>query len=126
MYLDAEHHKTSKKLLDNTWISGAAKWNAVVALEYAANDKLAAFGRILYNGSSEIWNNEVTNQLRVPSYTTFDLGIKYQTMLSHTPVTLGLTCYNVFDRNYWIAKSGVDTVILSNPRTFVLSAKFAL
>lgn len=126
MYLDAEHHKTDKKLLDNTRISGAAKWNAVVALEYAANDKLAAFGRILYNGSSEIWNKEVTNQLRVPSYTTFDLGIKYQTMLSHTPVTLGLTCYNVFDRNYWIAKSGVDTVILSNPRTFVLSAKFAL
>lgn len=126
MYLDAHHNRTQNPILEGTRISGASKWNGVLALEYEANDHFSAFGRILYNGNSYIWNSEVTNQMKVPSYMTLDLGFKYKTRVSHTPVIFGLICYNVLGKDYWIAKSGVDTVILSNPRTFVLSAQLSL
>lgn len=126
MYLDAKHHQTTKQILEGARISGASRWNGVLAVEYEANDAFAAFGRILYNGSSYIWNSEVTNQLKVPSYATLDLGVKYKTKFGNTPVMLGMTCYNVLGKDYWIAKSGVDTVILGNPRTLVLSAQFSL
>ncbi len=126
MYLDAKHNNAAKEILNGRRISGASKWNAVLALEYEANEKISAFGRMIYNGSSEIWDSDITNSLKVPSYTTFDLGVKYKTFISHTPVTLGITCYNLLGKDYWIAKSGVDTVIVSNPRTFIASAQFRL
>lgn len=124
MYLDAKHHKTTKIILENQRISGASRWNGVLALEYEADDRYSFFGRILYNGSAMIWNSETTNQLDVPPYTTLDLGVKYKTTWNKIPVQFNLTCYNVLGKDYWIPKSGVDTVILGNPRTLALSAQF--
>lgn len=124
MYLDAKHHKTTKTILENQRISGASRWNGVLALEYEADDRYSFFGRILYNGSAMIWNSETTNQLDVPPYTTLDLGVKYKTTWNKIPVQFNLTCYNVLGKDYWIPKSGVDTVILGNPRTLALSAQF--
>lgn len=126
MYMDAKHNKAAKLILDGERISGASRVNGVLALEYEANDQLSIFGRMIYNGASIIWNAEQTNKLIVPSYATIDLGIKYKTSIFEVPVTINATCYNLFNKNYWIAKSGVDTVIVSNPRTFVLSAQFRM
>jgi len=126
MYMDAKHNTAAKRILDGERISGASRWNGVLALEYLPNDNFSVFGRILYNGSAQIWNSEITNKLRVPSYTTLDLGVKYKTSIDGLPVTFRATCYNVLGRDYWIPKSGVDTVIVSNPRTFVLSARVRL
>ncbi len=83
MYLDAKHNKsaTKKSYLNGTRVSGASEWNGVLTLEYAANDQLAAFGRLVYNGSAYIWNGN-SNQLKVPSYTTVDMGLRYKTKLS--------------------------------------------
>lgn len=124
MYLDAKHHKTTKTILENQRISGASRWNGVLTLEYEADDRYSFFGRVLHNGSAIIWNSETTNQLDVPPYTTLDLGVKYKTTWNKIPVQFNLTCYNVLGKDYWIPKSGVDTVILGNPRTLALSAQF--
>ena len=124
MYLDAKHHKTTKPILENQRISGASRWNGILALEYEADNRYTLFGRILYNGAAIIWDADITNQLDVSPYTTLDVGVKYKTTWNKIPVQFNLTCYNVLGKDYWIPKSGVDTVILGNPRTLTLSAQF--
>ncbi len=122
MYLDAVQEKTKLGVNDGKKVAGTSEWSGVVGLEYKANDRFSVLGRAMYVGTASL-NNE---KFKVPAHLTFDLGIKYKTQISHTPVTLSAMCYNVTDKNYWIAKSGVDTIMLSNPRTFVLSAAFEL
>lgn len=108
------------KNLNGTRVNGVSKWNGVAALEYNADEKFSILGRALYNGSSKIKNEK----LDVPSYLTFDIGMKYKTKLSNTPVTLTAMCYNLTGEDYWIASG--NTTILSNPRTFMLTAEFDL
>lgn len=56
---------------------------------------------------------------------TFDFFVKYKTEWSGTPVTLSAACYNVFDRDYWLLQPGQgNKLMLSMPRSFVLSASF--
>lgn len=128
MYLDAKRNKTADSNKDGMGdydgyrVNGASKWNGVLALEYNPDDKTSILGRALYNGSSKI-NNE---KLDVPSYVTFDLGVAYKTKINNTPVTINAMCYNVTGEDYWMAQSGSNTLVLSNPRTFMLSAEFEL
>ena len=128
MYLDAKRNKTTDGNQDGVGdydgyrVNGASKWNGVLALEYEASDDFSVLGRALYNGTSTI-NNE---QLNVPSYVTFDLGVNYKTKINNTPVTLSAMCYNVTGEDYWIAQSGTNYLALSNPRTLMLSAQFEL
>lgn len=120
MYLDAKINNATNKNLNGTRVNGVSKWNGVAALEYNADEKFSILGRALYNGSSKIKNEK----LDVPSYLTFDIGMKYKTKLSNTPVTLTAMCYNLTGEDYWIASG--NTTILSNPRTFMLTAEFDL
>lgn len=119
MILDATREKTKNGQYDGYDVSGRAKWNGVAGAEYQANEKLSVTGRVRYTGSSTI-NNET---IKVPGYTTFDLGMRYKTKIEHTPVTLGLMCYNLTDKAYWMAARG-DQVYVSMPRTITLSAQF--
>lgn len=122
MYLDAVHNKTTGGKYDGYRISGASKWNGVLGLEYNADDDFSVISRAVYNGSSEINNGA----LKVPSYLTFDLGLKYKTKVNNVPVTFNAMCYNLFDKDYWQAQSGTNYLSLANPRTFMLSAQFDL
>lgn len=58
----------------------------------------------------------------LPSYMTYDLGVNYKTAFNKTPVTLTAMCYNLTDKNYWTAYG--NNLILSSPRTLMLSATF--
>lgn len=120
MYLDAKQTKTKNGLYDGIKVAGSSEWSGVIGLEYMPDDKLSVLGRGMYVGSASL-NNE---KYKVPSHLTFDLGMKYKTKISETPVTVSAMCYNVTGKDYWIAKTGVDTIMLSNPRTFMLSAQF--
>ena len=53
---------------------------------------------------------------------TYDLGVNYKTKINATPVTFSAMCYNLTDKNYRDAHTG-NGLILSNPRTFMLSAE---
>ena len=120
MYLDAKVNNAANNNLNGTRVNGVSKWNGIAALEYNADERFSVLGRALYNGSAKIKNET----LEVPSYMTFDLGMKYKTKVSNTPVTLSAMCYNLTGNNYWIASG--NTTILSNPRTLMLSAEFEL
>lgn len=118
MYLDAKQNKTQGGTNNGKTVNGAAKWNAVTAFEYNPDDKFSIIARALYTGSAPIFNE----QLQVPSYITFDLGVSYKTKINNTPVTLSAMCYNLTDKNYWTAYG--NNLILSTPRTFMMSASF--
>lgn len=118
-YLNGEVNKATS-VRSGTAVNGTPKWNGVLGLEYEADDSFSVLARALYFGDCSIQNE----RLDVPSYTTFDLGMKYKTKISNTPVTLSAMCYNLTGKYYWITSS--NTTMLSNPRTFMLSAEFDL
>ena len=119
MYLMSEQSKTQGGTNDGKTVNGMAKWSAVAALEYNASEDFSVVGRMLYNGKASIFNEQLT----VPSYVTYDLGVNYKTKINNTPVQLSAMCYNLLDKDYWNAHTG-NGLILSNPRTFMLSATF--
>ena len=120
MYLDAVQDKTQGGKNDGKRVNGAAKWNAVGTLEYVADDKFSVVGRVLYTGKADIYNE----QLSVPSFVTYDLGMSYKTKINDMPVKLNAMCYNLTDKDYWTAH-GSD-LLLSTPRTFFVSAEFEI
>ena len=121
MYVNAVRNKTDKGTYDGYRLDGSSRWNAVLGAEYAPNEDTSIFGRILFNGKTVV-NQE---KLELPSYTTFDLGITHNVKLGDYKAKLGLTCYNLFNRSYWMTRSGGNEVLLSMPRTFMLSAQFS-
>lgn len=121
MYLDATREKTAGGKYDGYDVSGRAKWSGVLALEYQPNEKFSLMGRARYTGTSTI-NNEKIN---IPGYMTFDLGMTYKTKIANTPTTLNLMCYNLTNKDYWMASRG-DQVYVSMPRTIMLSAQFEI
>lgn len=85
---------------------------------YNPDEKFSIVGRAMYTGKADIYNE----QLQTPSYMTYDLGVNYKTAFNKTPVTLTAMCYNLTDKNYWTAYG--NNLILSSPRTLMLSATF--
>lgn len=59
-----------------------------------------------------------SNNSRLPSYTTFDLGLRYATKVTGRPVTLRLNVNNVANRDYWL-----NSYYLGSPRSVALSAQ---
>ncbi|MNS96733.1 Ferrichrome receptor FcuA precursor [compost metagenome] len=59
-----------------------------------------------------------TNVGRLPSYTTFDAGLRYATKVSGRPLTLRLNVNNVTGRDYWL-----NSYYLGSPRSVALSAQ---
>lgn len=122
MYVDGKTEKSTGGTLDGIKKSGVPEWSGVLGVEYAPNDALSILARGVYSGSYYVYNEK----FKLPSYTTLDLGVKYKTKLSGVPVMLSAMCYNVFDRAYWESLPGRDIMILSMPRTFMLSATFSM
>lgn len=68
---------------------------------------------------------DAANTLRVPSWTRFDLGARYTTLLADQAVTFRARVDNVTDRNYWASTGGYPGsgyLVLGAPRTLTLSA----
>ena len=122
LYTNVEIEKSTGGKLDGIRKSGIPRWSSVAALEYMPDEAWSLLCRGTYSGSYTIKNEEY----KLPSYFTVDLGAKYKTKVNNTPVTLNAMLYNVFDKAYWQPLAGGDNLILSNPRTFMLSATFEL
>lgn len=118
-YLDGQI-KNAYNVKSGTKVNATPKWNGVLGLEYQADDDFSVLGRAVYFGNCTIQNE----RLSVPSYLTFDLGLKYKTKVSNTPVTLSAMCYNLTGKDYWITSG--NTTMLNNPRTMMLTAEFDL
>lgn len=112
--------KSNNKLEQGRDANGIPKWNANLALVYDPNDSLSILGRMSFVGGAKIHYGA----FEVPSNTRFDLGIKYRREIDHTPVTFSAMCYNVFDKKGWYTADQGNQLIVSDPRTFVVSATF--
>lgn len=78
-------------------------------------------GGLVYTGDQYV---NAANTQRVPSWTRFDLGARYQTMLVNTPTTIRLTVRNVADKDYWSGVSSFSGLGQGDPRTVLLSTSF--
>lgn len=115
-YIHDERTSTVNHAMDGWRVIGTPRWNAVLAAEYSPETNTALIGRIRFTDRQLANDRGVTS----PSFTLFDLGIRYKTKIDMTPVTLSAMCYNVLNKNYFTADD------LGEPRTFILSAQFDL
>lgn len=122
MYVDAKTKKSSGGTLDGIRKDGIPEWSGVLGLEYVPNDQWSFLARGVYSGSYTINDEKQT----LPSYWMFDLGASYKTKLHNTPVTFSAMVYNLFDKAAWQPLAESDNIILSMPRTFMMSATFSL
>ncbi|EPS5375905.1 TonB-dependent receptor [Escherichia albertii] len=76
---------------------------------------LTLTGGAFYTG--KMWN-DANNTDQIPSATTFDIGARYQTVLSNTPLTFRLNVNNLTDKRYWLPYGYV-----SDPRYVTFSAE---
>ena len=120
MYIDATREINKKgSEYKNGWESiGVPEYNAVLGAEYEFSNNLSVNGRMNYSDSFLVNDNGVT----APSRVTFDLGVRFKTKIFTIPTSLGVYCFNVTNNNYWLSRG--TTLVLSEPRTFLLSAKF--
>lgn len=63
-----------------------------------------------------------TNTLRLPGWTRWDIGTRYQTKALAHPLTLRANVLNVANRSYWESSGGSAGILLGAPRTLNLSA----
>lgn len=69
-----------------------------------------------YNGSSY---SDGLNADKVPGYTLFDLGARYQVDIAETLVTFRADLHNLTNEHYW---NGFNGTRIGDPRTLMLSA----
>lgn len=115
-YLDAKYDKTASGRYDGIIESGRPKWAGSLMLRYDANESFGAFGRVVYTGSAPV----LFEKFWAPSYAVVDLGVEYKTKINNLPAKFSLTCYNLFDKSYWMIARG-DNLYLSTPRTLALT-----
>lgn len=126
MYIQPKRDKTAGGKYDGWQVNGVARWSGVLGLIYEPNDQWEFMGRTVWCGDSYIDNSSSpTGKTKIPSYVTFDLGVKYKTHLADTPLTLSATCFNVAGRDYWMGRGSSTTFGLSMPRTYLFSASLS-
>jgi iron complex outermembrane recepter protein len=59
-----------------------------------------------------------------PGFATFDLGARYETRISDTPVVFRAYASNILNRGYWQSTNGGANVQVGQPLTVKLSASF--
>ncbi|MDR6641008.1 iron complex outermembrane receptor protein [Luteibacter sp. 1214] len=68
---------------------------------------------------------DAANSLRLPAWTTYDVGARTTAHLEGVPVTFRLTVRNVANKGYWASANG-GYLSQGTPRTFMVSASFDL
>ena len=79
-------------------------------------------GRIVRTGDQYV---DVANTQELPSWTRFDLGIRYVVVADRHPVTLRLSAENIDNRRYWTSAFG-GYLLQGQARTIKASATFEL
>lgn len=121
MMLNGKREKMAKgsEHLEGSRVTGVPKFNFVLALEYEMDKRNSIYGRINSCTNSVLNNRGV----KTPGYTTVDLGYTYKMKLKgDTNLKLNATCFNVFGKDYWLARGSTNSWTLGAPRTFVVSA----
>lgn len=128
--LDPKLENTSNPATSGTDVVGVSKVRTNILAQYFFDSipGLSASANVHFAGK-RAGNN--INSFSVDSYTTVDLGLRYEYQLSHdTKATFNLAVNNVFDEHYWMsifpasidgATAGRNSAFLGTPREFRLS-----
>ena len=125
-WLDAEMTKTQDGTLDGKTAIGVPDLQANINLEWDVDalSGLTVDARAAYTSKQYA---SADNSLEVDASNRFDLGVRYSFLAGMTDITLRARVDNVFDNNYWASVGGFpgsNYLVLSEPRTFRLSASF--
>jgi len=122
--LDAVQRSTGDATTEGKRVIGVPRTQASLSAEWAVTgvEGLAVDGRLNYTGSSYA---DSQNTLKVPSWTRFDLGARYELEVQDHLVTLRARVENIANRSYWASAGGYPDngyLVVGAPRTFSLSA----
>ncbi|HEX7817067.1 TonB-dependent siderophore receptor [Dyella sp.] len=78
--------------------------------------------RVVYTDSQYA---DTANKLRIPAWTTYDVGARVNTHLGSVPTALRFTVQNLTNKGYWASALG-GYLTQGAPRTYLLSASFDL
>ncbi|OWT66267.1 TonB-dependent receptor [Candidimonas nitroreducens] len=120
-YIQGRLTRTQGGAYDGNEAPGAAPWATNLGVEWDVPGiaGLTLSGRVI-NTSSQYVDN--ANKLKIPNWTRVDVGARYATKVSATPVVFRAGIHNLFDKNYWEGVNSPGTITLGAPRTFMLSA----
>ncbi|BGE84707.1 MULTISPECIES: TonB-dependent siderophore receptor [Methylosinus] len=109
----------------NAQLEGKRPWDVAnhMVKFYAEYDLPWLAGLTMTGGVNHVGNfySDIYNTLKVPAYTTFDLGLRYQTVLAGTPLIFRVNVNNVADTHYWLTDSYLGA---SRTAAFSVAAKF--
>ena len=118
-YTDAKVTKALDSTTEGNTASGAPAVMAKFGVEYdvPSPEGLTLTGNASYTGKRYVNNS---NSFSLPSYTTLDLGARYETEVGQNLLTIRTAVQNVTDETYWAGNSLAGGY--GAPRTFLLSA----
>lgn len=122
-YTKAEQTRTAGGVNQGRAQLGVPKVTANLGADYAfaALPALGLSARVTYTDSQ--WLNG-DNSLKLPSWTTLDLGARYATRLGATPLVLRAWVSNVADKEYFESAWGAARLNVGAPRSVKLAATF--
>ena len=120
-YIDARLTKTQGGTNDGHHAPGVAPLaiNMGADWDVPGVPGLAVNGRVVYTAPQYYGNNDA---LKIPSWTTFDIGARFTATIGGTSVVLRATVRNLSNKNYWSSVQGSSNLTLGAPRTFALTA----
>lgn len=121
--IDAKLRKTQGGVNEGNKPTGVPKYmlNANVEWDVPFLPALTLTGRVVNTGRQAA---NLTNTLFLPSWTRFDLGVRYVTLVGDSPITLRAGVDNVANKRYWASAfdSFRPDLLQGSPRTFKASA----
>lgn len=123
-WIDPEMSKTEGGANDGNDAVGVANFFTVVSAEYDIKpvEGLTALARVTHSGSQYA---NTANTLKLDSYTTLDLGMRYRMKVQENDLTWRLAMENVTNEKYWSGvESGGTYIYQGDPREVKLSVAY--
>lgn len=125
--IDARLKQQTNGLNEGNKVAGVPEYliNANAEWDLPFIPALTLTGRIVHTGEQPA---NSANTLELPSWTRFDLGARYVTLVADRPLTLRASVDNVANKRYWASAfdNSRPDLLQGGPRTFKLSASIDL
>lgn len=119
-WIDAELTRTNNAATQGKTAVGVPEFQAGLNADWDTPlTGLTLTGTLMHSGKQFV---DQTNSRELPSWTTLDLGARYQTLVTDKPVVWRASLRNVFDAHYWAGASTWSTLAVGAPRTLLVSA----
>lgn len=122
-YIEAEQTKTNKGVNQGRSQFGVPKLTMNLGADWAVPGVagLSLNGRVNHTGAQWLTGD---NSVKLPAWTTLDVGARYATRLGAQPVVLRAAATNLTNRAYFASLWGSGRVNVGAPRALRLSATF--